>query len=140
MRWGSKELVSFSAPLLLESEQRPAGMLRLVPTRSCCPLGEGFMGGREAKGLGFPQRGGHKQPGFTDPCYHPLGWRNRSVAAFHRTPAPPTLGVWGKSQNPEGRGLPLPTAHPVLKNGSSFLPDTCPPQSFPGFYNLCSDP
>lgn len=29
----------------------------LAPTRPCSPLGEGLIAGREARGLGFPQRG-----------------------------------------------------------------------------------
>lgn len=90
------------------------------------------MGRREARGLGFPQRGGWKQPSFTDPCCHPLGWRNRSVAAFRRTPAPPRWGLGvGKSQSPEGTGQPLPTAPPAPSGGSSSLPETSLPQKPP---------
>lgn len=82
----------FSAPLL-EAEQKQAGTPWPGTNKALLSLGRGedLMGGREAGGLEFPQRG-QKQADFTDPCCHPLGWRSRSVTAFHKTPAPPRFG------------------------------------------------
>lgn len=117
-RWGPR-----SRRLSQRPPRKPSrdGLARpsLAPTRSCSPLGEGLVGGREAGGLGFPQKGGEKPPGFTDPCCRPTGWRNRSVAAFRRTPAPPGSG--GKSGSPECRGRPLPPARSAPRDGCSSL-------------------
>ena len=94
------------------AEQRPAGTPWPCTSKALLSLGR-----QEAWGS---TETGDKPPGFTDPCCRPSGWRNRSVAAFHRTPAPPGWGWgWGdKRRSPKCRGPPL-------------LRGLCPPHCLP---------
>lgn len=136
---GSKGLVPFSAPLR-GGEQRRAGPPRPGTRKALLSLGRGPPGShrREARGLGFQQRGGQKPPGFTDPCCRPSGWRNRSVTAFRRIPAPPGLGARAGALSAEAGPCLQHALHPETAPLPSVTPAS--PRSLPGSSDLFSDP